>query len=78
MGRHPDSYNSRKVWVEWLSCLVPGSAKLIFPGTNVMEHTFLVASSNIMELKSPQIDLSEANRKVYNSGKEVFGVYDYG
>ena len=66
MGKHPDSSSTSKVRVKWLSGLVPGSAKLTFPATQIMEDTSLVANSKRMELTSPRMDRSVAKRHVEN------------
>ena len=59
-----DSRNSTSARAKDLSGLVPGSATLIFPGTLIIEDTFLEANSNRIELSSRRIGLSEANLQV--------------
>ena len=56
-----------------LSVFVPGSAKLIFPGTQIIEETTLVANSKKIELTSPLIELSDASLQVYSAMKRSFG-----
>ena len=63
-GKLPVSSSSCRVCVKLLSGLVSGSAKLIIPGTCIIENTFLEANSNLMELTPPEIDRSVAKREV--------------
>ena len=63
-GKHPDSSNIIRVCVRWLLDLVPGSVRLIFPGNHIMEDMYLIANSNLMELTSPRMDRSVAERQV--------------
>ena len=64
MGREPDWNNKLELCVSWVPCLVPGSAKLIFPGTHIIGCTFFVANSNLIELTSLRIERSKATRQV--------------
>ena len=62
--RQPDSRIRWRACVSWLSGFVPELAIFIFQGTQIIDETFLVANSNLIELSSSRIDLSEAIRQV--------------
>ena len=71
IGKQPDSRSKWRAWLNWLSGLVPGSARLIFTRAQIIEETFLVANSNLVKLTSPRVDLPEASRKARKVEKAI-------